>query len=218
MVLRCPVKLVIVATIAVGVIAVIRRIQAHPESKFDVTETIRSASKIRSLFDAQSMLDRVLSILIVASLITIIFGSVLIANSVDGRESYTEFYLFSENESEGRVAAEYPTVDSSNGQPSIVIGIGNHEDKAVNYSIVVQLARPGNMTNTLQRDELDRFHTTVAASETQEIDYTIPVEIGRYKTGNEITFLLYKDSPPENPSPDTAYRSVHIQRDTSSTE
>lgn len=197
-------------TIVGGLVAVIRRLRVRPGARFTAADLFSPVSTVRGLVVWDATPDRVLSVLLVASLIVIVIGSFSIAASVDDRQTYTEFYLLSENESGERVAAEYPDGEEIAQTQSIIIGIGNHEGEAVNYTVVVQPDRPGTTTTTPSPEGQDRFHTTVASNETEEIEYTVPTEVRDSDSNTRVTFLLYKDSPPAEPNRDTAYRTVHF--------
>jgi uncharacterized membrane protein len=164
------------------------------------------------LFEPETRLDGILNVVLVASILLAV-GSVAYAVAVPPQgESFTEFYLLTEDEEEELVAADYPTeFQVGQGQP-VVVGIGNHEHESVEYTVVVQLQEvttEGNETVVRERRELDRFTTpAVADNETWQRTHGIrPTTTGE---NLRVQYLLYRGSPPESPTADNAYRDLHL--------
>jgi uncharacterized membrane protein len=57
-------------------------------------------------------------------------------------------------------------------------------------------------------EEIDRFNTRVPAGETKRVERAITPT----KSGDRmrLSFLLYKGEPPQDPSPENAYRETHL--------
>jgi uncharacterized membrane protein len=126
-------------------------------------------------------------------------------------ESFTEFYLLTENESGALVATDYPTNFTEGGNKSLVVGIGNHEHRTVSYSIVVQLQRvrmTNNSTAVVERDLLHRFNTQLRENETWTRQHTVSPSM----TGDRLrlVYLLYQGAPPAQPTTENAYRETHL--------
>ncbi|RDZ95950.1 hypothetical protein DEQ92_21610, partial [Haloferax sp. Atlit-6N] len=63
-------------------------------------------------------------------------------------------------------------------------------------------------TTVLQREQLTRFDPTLDANETWHQPHTVRPTL----TGERLrlTYLLYRGSPPQQPSVDSAYRETHL--------
>lgn len=147
-------------------------------------------------------------------------GSVAYAVAVPKQgESFTEFYLLTENETGGLVAADYPTDFVRGESKPVVIGIGNHEHRRLNYTVVVELQRvqvQNNSTTVLDARELRRFRTPpLADNETWRTTYNVTPTL----TGQRLrlVFLLYRGGPPAEPRVDNAYRELHLWVNVSTT-
>lgn len=205
--------------LSAAIIASERRRALPPEDRFQVPYRSWAQAGYEELFNPSSNTDAVLNVVLVASLLLAV-GSVGYAVAVPKPgESFTEFYLLTENESGALVADDYPTEFTRGESQPVTVGIGNHEHQRVNYSVVVELQRvsiQNNSTTVQDETELDRFQTAVRANETWRLNHTITPQM----TGDRLrlTYLLYQGAPPDNPSIDTAYREVHLWVNVSASE
>ena len=112
-------------------------------------------------------------------------------------------------------AADYPTLFSEGESQSLIIGIGNHEYRYVNYTVETYLMDqtfdPATNQSTIHAMELlDRFMVEIDHNETEEIPYTFTVEDDRY---NRLQLLLFCENPPAEEGEEriaTAYRDLHL--------
>jgi len=131
-------------------------------------------------------------------------------------ESFSEFYLVTENESGQLVADDYPT-EFDRGQPrSLVVGINNNEHERTSYTVVVQLQRVTRLDNETRIDEstqLARFQPTVAPNETWTRQHSVAPEM----TGSRLRlrYLLYRGQVDEPIDRSGAYRKLHLWVDVS---
>ncbi|WP_157533237.1 DUF1616 domain-containing protein, partial [Haloferax profundi] len=134
-----------------------------------------SAAKTE-LFQPSSTTDAALNVILVFSIILAV-GSVGYAVAVPGQgESFSELYLLTENESGELVADDYPTEFTVGEPKSLYVGIGNHENEPVDYTVVSQLQRvevSNNSTTVLERTELTRYSPTVEDNSTWRTEDTI---------------------------------------------
>lgn len=126
-------------------------------------------------------------------------------------ESFSEFYLLAEEKDGELVADDYPTEFVAGESRSLVVGIGNQEHRTTAYTVVVELNRvqiQDNSTQVLDEERLRTFETRLAHNETWERPHTVTPEL----TGEilRLTYLLYREEPPENPTTDNAYRELHL--------
>lgn len=114
------------------------------------------------------------------------------------QEPFTELYLVEQTD-DGRYTTENISTEFFSGKTrTLYVGIGNHEGRPVDYTIVVQL----------DGKELDRTRTHVNDGVTKRVAQPITPKT----TGDRIRlqFLLYKGNVPAEPTPENAYRSVHL--------
>ncbi|WP_207212762.1 DUF1616 domain-containing protein [Halogeometricum borinquense] len=163
------------------------------------------------LFAPDSRADAALNVLLVVSIL-LAAGSTGYAIFVPPPgEQFSELYLLTEDESGDLVADEYPTEFIRGEAKPLHIGIGNHEGREVQYTVVAQLhrvERQNNATVVRERTELHRYTQTVGANSTWSTKTTVSPSM----TGDRLrlTYLLYKGSAPENPTIDNAYRENHL--------
>ena len=133
----------------------------------------------------------------------------------DQRQSFTEFYLLSENETGALIANDYPREFRPGQTRPLTVGIENHEGEPMNYTVVVVLQRvDDNETPTVaESNQLATFRTYVEAGGAVTRRHTIAPEMrGR---GLRLQYLLYRGPPPADPNPANAYRKAHIWIDVS---
>jgi uncharacterized membrane protein len=126
-------------------------------------------------------------------------------------ERYTEFYLLSGGaETEGAVADGYPVEVTSGDSAAFVVGIANHERESITYTVVVQLQRIDTAADDraiTERVVLDTFEVSVDSGDSVEREHVIEPTL----EGEDlrVTYLLYAETPPEDPTAENAYRSTH---------
>jgi uncharacterized membrane protein len=129
-------------------------------------------------------------------------------------ERYTELYLLTDNGENGTlVADQFPSQLDATEPRSIYVGIGNHEERAVEYTVVTELQRIETVDGDRRvaaESELDRFSTTLQPGETSRQQRQLTAGSGVTGERLRLIFLLYPGSPPEDPTEENAYRSTHI--------
>lgn len=163
------------------------------------------------LLEPDSRADAALNVLLVVSVLLAV-GSVGYAVAVPKQgESFTEFYLLTENESGALVADDYPTEFDRGESRQVTVGIGNQEYERSNYTVVVELQRVtivDNETRVDEATELRRFSPTLDHNETWHRQHTITPQT----TGERLRlqYLLYRGDPPEPLNRSAAYRELHL--------
>lgn len=198
-------------TLAMTAIAARRRWELPTEEQFQVPYERWLADARVELFEPDSQTDAALNVLLVISVVLAV-ASVGYAVAVPQQgESFSEFYLLTEDEDGELVADDYPTEFTRGESRSLVVGIGNHEHERTNYTVVVALHRvqvQNNSTTVLEVEELDRYRTQLAHNETWHLEHNVtPTMTGR---SLRLTYMLYRGDAPANPSVDTAYRELHL--------
>jgi uncharacterized membrane protein len=198
-------------TLIATAIATRRRAELPAEARFRVPYEQWVAATHTELFEPDTRTDLLLNILLVGSVLLAV-TSVTYAVAVPTQgETFTEFYLLTQNETGDLVADDYPTEFEAGATKPIHVGIGNHEQQNMEYTVVVTLQRvqtTNNTTHVLEERELQRLDAAVPANETwhQRIELAPTLEGQRLR----LAFLLYRDAPPTEPTVANAYRDLHL--------
>lgn len=205
---------------AIGVFSILcagiaagRRRSLPPQRRFRVSPIDWLARTRRSVAASDSRGELLLSagLVIAVVLAAGTLGAAVLAPS-DG-ETYTEFYVLTEDAEGELVAADYPdNLQPGESQP-LFVGIENYEDETVDYEVVVQLQRVGGTdTNAAvtNRTRIDRYSTTLGHNETQVDERSLIAPEGWNGTDLRLQFLLYEDAVPGTPTRENAHRSLHI--------
>jgi uncharacterized membrane protein len=198
-------------TLGFVAVAAVRRQALPDEERFRVPYRSWLADVRTELFEPDSGKDAVLNVLLVLSILLAV-GSVGYAVMVPKEgEAFTELYLLSEGDDGELVADDYPTNYTMGESKPLVVGIGNHEHRSMDYTVVVQLQRVetvDNETQVLESRELDRLQISLADGETGQQPY----EVTPTMTGERLrlVFLLYEVQPPADPAVENAYRTTHL--------
>lgn len=198
-------------TLVAAGVASERRRALEPDERFQVPyrEWLRAGRA--ELFAPATRMDAALNVLLVVSVL-LAAGSVGYAIAVPQEgESFTEFYVLTETEDGELVADDYPTEFVRGESKPLVVGIGNHEHRPTNYTVVVELQDVefvDNATRVSDQRELSRFRTQLAHNETWHHSYEVtPTMTG---TRLRLQLLLYRGDAPENPRLENSYRDLHL--------
>lgn len=170
-------------TISLSIIAWARRMKLPAEKRFRVP-----FERLLKINLGQSVLDKCLSIILIASIIGSSAILVYVVVTPKTGESFTEFYLLGPN----RIASDYPTVLNVGEKGKVIIGIMNQEYKNVTYLLEVNF-------NGLS---IHKEHIFLIENEKLEITFTFKAtEKGK---NQKLKFILYKNQQRE------AYRKLHL--------
>lgn len=181
-----------VFTISLSLVAWIRRMKLPAQERFRVP-----FERLLKVNLGQSILDKVLSIVLIASIIVASATLVYVAVTPKTGERFTEFYLLNPN----GTASDYPTDLKVGEEGEVIIGIVNHEYENVTYRLEVNFN--GSSMNLLWSYSLiHEEQVFLIENETWERPFTFKVtEKGE---NQKLEFLLYKDQQTE------AYRTLHL--------
>lgn len=188
-----------------------RRRALPAEKRFSVPYRTWFARLRAELIQPDTKTDAVLNVVLVVSILLAV-GSVGYAVAVPKPgESFSELYLLTENDDGTLVADDYPTEFTAGESRSLIVGVGNHEHERVDYTVVTELQRvrlQNNTTRLVEEAELRRFHFGVPANETRHIHHNVTPTM----TGEDLrlVYLLYRGSPPAEPTIANAYRENHL--------
>jgi uncharacterized membrane protein len=200
-------------TLVAAAVAAVRRWELPPEERFVIPYQDWYATGRAELLEPESRTDAALTILLVLSIL-LATASVGYAVAVPKQgETFTQFYLLTEDDDGELVAADYPTEFVVGESKPVVVGMGNQEHEPVRYTAVVLLQNVSfvdNETIVNREAELDRLETgplphNTTWTTTYRIHPPFPGERLR------LTFLLYRDDQvPVAPTVDNAYRELHL--------
>jgi len=94
----------------------------------------------------------------------------------------------------------------------MIVGIENNEYEPTNYTVVVQLQeveQEGNETRVIDRQEVDRFSTTLEHNATHHERHVLLSQRGLVKN-LRVQYLLYAGEAPETPTRENSYRDLHL--------
>lgn len=206
---RWPLFISLTLIVGIGAgIATARRQVLPRDHRFTVTaEQPLSTRRWHPL--SGSRLQIVLNVAVVLSVLTA--GAAVATDLGRDKSAYTEAYLLSETENGDPVAEDYPTTMTF-GEPSeLVLGLENHEDKPVDYAVVVKLQQVSDDADGLTVEEETRlatFRESLVAGERVHRQHEItPPRSGE---SQRLVYLIYDSTLPADPSIDTADQEVHL--------
>ena len=192
-------------------IAAARRRTLSPEERFSVPWRVWVERARTELFEPDDRVEAAVNVALALSIVLALATMGFALASPQQGERFTEFYLVTEGDDGEYVAAGYPDEFVSGEAQPLSVGIENREHETVDYTVVIQLERvdgEGNESTVVEREEVDRFTTQLAHNESETIDH----EVAPTMTGEDLrlSYLLYTDEPPEEPTRENAYRDLHI--------
>ena len=174
-------------TLAMCLIAFLRR-RKLPEKERYFVPFGQFVKDIRKSFQGESKTERILSIVLIISIILAISTTAYIIVKPKEGEKFTEFYILGPD---GK-ASNYPTNLTTGQNGSVIIGVVNHEYTTTDYLLLVKVNN-----STLQNQTI-----SLTSGQKMEIPFNFTAGTSGQK---KMEFLLYK-----LPNNDTAYRSLHL--------
>jgi uncharacterized membrane protein len=183
-------------------LAYLRRSKLPQSEAFEVSfrETALSINA-EILKKPESKLDKVLTVLLVFSILLSVATLVYVVVTPKEGEHFTEFYILGPEGKADNYTTKYVLGESSN----ITVGIVNHEYRPVNYTMEIRLENKSlPLAANLQ-------HITLAHNETWEKPFTFtPSFVGK---NMKLEFLLFNEFNQSMP-----YRDLHLWVDVNSTK
>ncbi len=201
-----------ILTVILSIAATVRRWAVPTEKRF--TFPVLSAPTQLAAFigEPRTAREETLAVVVILGLVISTAGIGFAATVPDNGERYTEFYIQGQDPESGEFEPDaYPEEWGAAESVDMVVGLTNQEGETVSYTIVVQQQQLSPTSDGYQvsdRTELDRIDVTAGAGETwrEQLELT-PTESS---DDARIAYLLYVGEPPEEPTADTAYRTVHL--------
>ena len=207
-----PLLAVLTGTVFLGgLLATVRRRRLPADRRYRVSVRTwfgRAREALRGDSRSEVLVNVLLAVAIVVAMSSLTYA---LAVPQDG-EAFTDFYLATENETTDElVATDYPTDFTRDEPQELTIGIENHENHPVDYTVVVKLQRvdvDGGEATVLEEHELTRMETSVPDGETWTNTHEVtPTIVGE---DLRLTYLLYKDQSPERADSGNADDSLHL--------
>lgn len=184
-----PVLIVLsVFTIALAIVAYIRRSRIPEEGRFRVDFGSAFTAVKGSFKAADTKIDRILSVILIISIVLAISMVIYVIVTPKEGEKFTEFYILDP----GGNASDYPTNLNVGEEGEVIIGIVNHEYAQVTYQLEVRL----------EGAVIGEEYIALGHNETWERPFTFRAT----KAGEDqkLEFLLFKEGF------DEVYRSLHL--------
>jgi uncharacterized membrane protein len=190
--------------------AAIRRSRTPSSRRFDPHLLGALHAGWKRHFRSPSRTEKIFNVILVVVVLVAVYSFV----APQDPNGLTEFYLLSEQEN-GTLSGQSYQTELVQGEPqTYVVGIGNYEGEQTTYTVIVELQRgTENGTGPAAERELDRFEVTVGDNRTERVSHSVEPTV----TGDRlrVTYLLYRDAVPSNPTPANAYRELHLLVDVS---
>lgn len=158
-------------------------------------------------FELSTSTDGLLNVaLLVALLVTVVTAGVATV-SPPGGEQFTEVALASQTNNGTYTVDRYPERLTSGEPTEFAVTVSNRERRELSYTLVVALQQPTGDGYTT----LERFHTrsfTLEDGERLRWNHSVTPTV----TGSRVrlSYLLYRGSAPASPTPENAYRELHL--------
>lgn len=188
----------------------VRRLRLPTDHRFDLP--LGSFREwLRSSFVGGSLSSRFLNVALLIAVVssTAMLGYGLVSPASE--ETYTELMLLTENESGQYIAGDYPKTLETGESATVTVGVENHEQRRVEYTIVAELQKVDKRNGSVEirdRSELARFSPSVASNDTWYTRHEFSPDM----TGSDLrlSYYLYRGDAPSLVSADSAYRHTYI--------
>jgi len=141
----------------------------------------------------ESKIDKIFAVILVLSTVASVVGLAHIIGNPKDREHFTEFYILGAN----KTADGYPTNLIFGKNATVIVGIVNHENRPVDYTMEMRLE---NQSLPLPEDhkQINLVHNT---SWIEQVTFTPPFKGKNMK----LEFLLFNETEKRTP-----YRNLHL--------
>ena len=179
----------ILFTFILVLIATRRRNGISPEKRFTLHVNETYSGMKYELFSSPNRIDRILSIILIISIIASLVMLVYVIVTPKQGEKFTEFYILGPK----GMADDYQR-EINTGKPiNLIVGVVNHEYSGINYTLY---ARIGNTTY---------YEDKIRLLNNQTWQEPISFKINQTGTNLKLQFLLYRDDNKSAP-----YRDTHL--------
>ncbi|SEO22842.1 Uncharacterized membrane protein [Halogranum amylolyticum] len=194
------------ATAVLGTLfGAVRRARLPPSDRYVLP--FGDVRRLRALWDVPNV-DRALN---VALTLSIVVAAVIVTAGIvapnDG-ETFTQVSILTEADDGSLVTGDYPDRIAPGDSSELVLEVENYEQRRVAYTVVVQLQRVDDAGRVREQAELTQFSRTLRDGQT----WQRPHEVSPTFEGENlrVAYLVYRGEVPEQPTLDSAYRSVTL--------
>lgn len=193
------------ATIVLAQLGAIRRLRVPETDRFRVS--LRGAFARTRRSTDEGVIAAASTLLLAACVVTAfgVIGFAIVSPQTGA--SYTELGVFTETEDGELVADDYPAELEPGESASLTAAVENHQGEEETYVLVVQQQRLED-GEVVDRTRLDRHEAVVADGATEHIEHELEPEAEGETV--RVTYLLYQDAAPENPTMENAEEDVFI--------
>jgi uncharacterized membrane protein len=199
--------------ISIGLFGIYRWRKTDPEERFTLPQKITFPKQ-------ENPIDRALSIILIIAIIVVIASLIYVITLPKTGETFTEFYLLGPT----GTAEGYPRNLTINEEAAVIIGVANHEQRLINYTIEIWLINQtttNNQTIYHQMWYLDTItinalpHQPINTEEPWTPQWSYPYTFRLNRTGTfKLAFLLFK-GPTQAYYPNIDYHDIADQKLTS---
>jgi uncharacterized membrane protein len=155
--------------------------------------------------------DRALTLGLVLVVVVSLTGLTYALVVPNNGEAYTSMSLLTQTSGGEFVATDYPSTVQAAGETGIFVRVHNFERQSATYTLVVesqQVDTSAEEAVILDRTEVYRASQTLDQDEMWTVDPAIDSAL----TGENVrlTYYLYKDGAPEEPTTESAYRTGYV--------
>ncbi|RAW45639.1 hypothetical protein DQW50_07755 [Halorubrum sp. 48-1-W] len=201
------VVLVSVTTVLSTLLA-LGRVALSPSTLTAPSPFSRLATDVVDRSSAPTRNERVLNLAVVAGLLlAAAYLSVSIAMPPESPE-YTTATLLTENDDGELVADGYPDRLGEGESAELVFRLENHENREVEYQVIVQHQRVAPDGSVIEETRLDRFERTVLPGQPWDERHSVTSAMSGDR--NRLVYLVYVGDAPTEPTVDNAYRSLTL--------
>ncbi|ELZ30304.1 hypothetical protein C475_01177 [Halosimplex carlsbadense 2-9-1] len=197
--------------LALVAVAVRRRRALPSELRYSVPYRRWLSAARSNLFRTETSRDTALTAVVAVSLLLAVGSVGFVAVDPKQGAQFSEFYLLGADDSGDLTAESYPQNFTVGESRSLVVGIQNDEQTTTSYTVVVRLDRVelrASSTRVVESERLHRFEPRLAANETWHRQHAVRPSMAGERL--RLTYLLYRESPPEDPTVGNAYRDARL--------
>lgn len=178
----------LVASISVFVVvstcaAYVRRRSLSPGRSFSIPlPRVSDVKRALSLREVTRTLDKTLIIVLILILVTSLVATVYLVATPFSGQPYTELYVLGPD---GK-AQDYPSQFRLGEEKSVIVGVTNHEQRTVDYTLVTSL------NGTTGSSKLSAEKISLANN--QNWEQTVAIKPDQTGTNLELSFMLYANN------------------------
>jgi uncharacterized membrane protein len=196
---------------ALAVVTYLSTLVALYRRKTSSSETTKSAVQFNTLSNSRRQPSdgdvRLGSIVVGVAIVVALVSVALVAAQPQRGETYTELGLLTENN--GTLQADgYPEEMALGESSELYFTVVNREQQQTDYVVVVQLTQTTPTGDVTESARLNTYSETISPGDTWQQRHTVTAVLEGERL--RLTYLLYRDGIPEQPTVDNAYRETHI--------